>query len=349
MLVGYFIPTIIAEGRRHHNKAAILVVNLFFGWTLLGWVICLAWSLMQPSQQQTGSHAPKASPPQPNSVDMVDKLERLANLRDKNAITEDEFQRQKAAILGSSTMESSGKVPPPQPAGITEVSPLADRLSNFDPAPLRDEIPSTTKPRNRTPGLIIGLVLVACLLAGVWVSFLVIGTSQTIVTVPTTATTRSGASNSTPHLTDDEIRKHNDEVLARLNINQSQSVTPTQVSIATPAATPTELPTEAEENTDFRIVKSEWEKGGFDNVAIWHVTIKNLTNRAMGNFRYITSYGSETGIQHGSRNGRLEKRLETGPNENVRDQRRVCYDRGEPRKRRRRERWISRTSGIAAP
>jgi hypothetical protein len=43
-LAGYFLPTIIVTARRHHNAAAIFVLNLFLGWTFLGWVIALVWS-----------------------------------------------------------------------------------------------------------------------------------------------------------------------------------------------------------------------------------------------------------------------------------------------------------------
>lgn len=42
----YFFPTIVALHRRHPNSAPIGVVNAFFGWTMLGWVFCFAWSLM---------------------------------------------------------------------------------------------------------------------------------------------------------------------------------------------------------------------------------------------------------------------------------------------------------------
>lgn len=45
MLVLYFLPSFVAAARNHHNGWSIFVVNLFFGWTLLGWVICLAWSV----------------------------------------------------------------------------------------------------------------------------------------------------------------------------------------------------------------------------------------------------------------------------------------------------------------
>lgn len=47
LLIGgiYFMPTIVALNRKHHNRYAILVLNLFFGLTFVGWVISLSWSL----------------------------------------------------------------------------------------------------------------------------------------------------------------------------------------------------------------------------------------------------------------------------------------------------------------
>lgn len=41
----YFLPTVIAIGREHRNTGAIFVVDLFLGWTLVGWVVALAWSV----------------------------------------------------------------------------------------------------------------------------------------------------------------------------------------------------------------------------------------------------------------------------------------------------------------
>jgi heme/copper-type cytochrome/quinol oxidase subunit 4 len=40
----YFLPYLNARDRRHPNASAIFVINLFLGWTLLGWVGALAWS-----------------------------------------------------------------------------------------------------------------------------------------------------------------------------------------------------------------------------------------------------------------------------------------------------------------
>jgi hypothetical protein len=44
VLVIYFAPSIVGELRRHRNAMAINVVNIFLGWTLVGWVVALAWA-----------------------------------------------------------------------------------------------------------------------------------------------------------------------------------------------------------------------------------------------------------------------------------------------------------------
>lgn len=38
----YFVPTLIAALRSHRWTAPIVVINLFAGWTLIGWVAALA-------------------------------------------------------------------------------------------------------------------------------------------------------------------------------------------------------------------------------------------------------------------------------------------------------------------
>lgn len=41
----YLFPSLVAWSRGHHNGASLFVVNLLLGWTLLGWVIAMAWSV----------------------------------------------------------------------------------------------------------------------------------------------------------------------------------------------------------------------------------------------------------------------------------------------------------------
>jgi hypothetical protein len=40
----YFIPSIVALANKNPNGNSILVLNLFLGWTFIGWVVALAWA-----------------------------------------------------------------------------------------------------------------------------------------------------------------------------------------------------------------------------------------------------------------------------------------------------------------
>jgi hypothetical protein len=43
--VMYFLPTIIAVARSKRDTAAILLLNLFLGWSVIGWVVALIWAV----------------------------------------------------------------------------------------------------------------------------------------------------------------------------------------------------------------------------------------------------------------------------------------------------------------
>lgn len=45
LLAIYFLPAIVAHDRKNDNASAILVLNLFLGWTAIGWVMALVWAL----------------------------------------------------------------------------------------------------------------------------------------------------------------------------------------------------------------------------------------------------------------------------------------------------------------
>ena len=38
----YFVPTIVALMRKVPNQGSIAVINIFLGWTVIGWVVALA-------------------------------------------------------------------------------------------------------------------------------------------------------------------------------------------------------------------------------------------------------------------------------------------------------------------
>jgi cell division protein FtsX len=43
----YLIPSIVAISKRLKRAGAIFVLNLFLGWTLLGWVGALVWAVAE--------------------------------------------------------------------------------------------------------------------------------------------------------------------------------------------------------------------------------------------------------------------------------------------------------------
>ncbi len=43
----YFLPAIVAFARSKRDAVSILVLNLFLGWTMIGWVIALVWALKE--------------------------------------------------------------------------------------------------------------------------------------------------------------------------------------------------------------------------------------------------------------------------------------------------------------
>jgi hypothetical protein len=43
-IVPYIVPTIIAFNRQHPQRIPILLLNIFLGWTFVGWVVALVWS-----------------------------------------------------------------------------------------------------------------------------------------------------------------------------------------------------------------------------------------------------------------------------------------------------------------
>jgi hypothetical protein len=41
----YFLPAIIAAARHTHNATGILLLNLFLGWTMIGWFVALLMAI----------------------------------------------------------------------------------------------------------------------------------------------------------------------------------------------------------------------------------------------------------------------------------------------------------------
>ncbi len=46
LLVAYTVPTGIAIHRNMTDRTTLAVINLVFGWTVLGWFACLLWAAL---------------------------------------------------------------------------------------------------------------------------------------------------------------------------------------------------------------------------------------------------------------------------------------------------------------
>jgi hypothetical protein len=56
LFIIYFIPAIVAGARRHRQTLAIVVLNVFLGWSGLGWLVALVWSCtadVRPDEDKT--------------------------------------------------------------------------------------------------------------------------------------------------------------------------------------------------------------------------------------------------------------------------------------------------------
>ena len=40
----YFLPTIVALLREKYDRVSIFLLNLFLGWTVIGWIVAMVWA-----------------------------------------------------------------------------------------------------------------------------------------------------------------------------------------------------------------------------------------------------------------------------------------------------------------
>jgi len=50
-IAAYFVPVIVAWARHVPNRGSVTVINVFLGWTLIGWVVALAMACRTRPQE----------------------------------------------------------------------------------------------------------------------------------------------------------------------------------------------------------------------------------------------------------------------------------------------------------
>jgi hypothetical protein len=48
----YFLPWITAALRGMHARTGVCVLNVFLGWTIIGWIAALIWAVSGDTEQQ---------------------------------------------------------------------------------------------------------------------------------------------------------------------------------------------------------------------------------------------------------------------------------------------------------
>jgi len=56
IVILYVLPSIIAYVRKHNNISPIILINIVFGWTLLGWFLALVWCLTDNVEESDGTN-----------------------------------------------------------------------------------------------------------------------------------------------------------------------------------------------------------------------------------------------------------------------------------------------------
>ena len=117
----YFLPSYVAfdlkiiddvlKGKKHRHRWLILLLNLFVGYTLIGWIILLIWSfrpgkildipvsITVTQTDSVNSEKPLNIPPEKTPESPEDRLKKLADVKEKGLIDEDEFKSKKEEIL----------------------------------------------------------------------------------------------------------------------------------------------------------------------------------------------------------------------------------------------------------
>lgn len=105
-LVIYFIPFLLSllTGNR---TGAVFVMNLFLGWTFIGWIWALVWAVTSDNKPTTvyvntntsNDVAEKESEPIVDRSSLLTQLSQLHELKEKSVLTEEIYERERLDIL----------------------------------------------------------------------------------------------------------------------------------------------------------------------------------------------------------------------------------------------------------
>ncbi len=109
-LLFYFLPSIVAICRGHHNAAAIAVLNLLLGWTCIGWIVALVWAFTAVQSRQPVHyhyHQPQPASPFEAPRDVVPEIVPTRNQKPQLTLPLDDL----ADEVPSLNVDLSGQKP----------------------------------------------------------------------------------------------------------------------------------------------------------------------------------------------------------------------------------------------
>jgi len=106
----YFFPSLM--GGSTQKAAGIFVLNLFLGWTLVGWVVALVWAVSAPKKEQNQTYTGNEPGNRQNygythSQGGTDefsqkfaKIQEIERLYKNKEITREQYEQEKRNLLG---------------------------------------------------------------------------------------------------------------------------------------------------------------------------------------------------------------------------------------------------------
>lgn len=82
----YFIPSLLAISKK--QAGSVFLINLFLGWSLIGWIVALVWALKDDRPIVIQSNET-----------ISNELGNLIRLKEQGILSEQEFQSAKSKIL----------------------------------------------------------------------------------------------------------------------------------------------------------------------------------------------------------------------------------------------------------
>ena len=93
----YFLP-ILCASKEHPNRTGLFMLNLFLGWTFIGWVVALVWAF---SKKQVVQQIYYQQQELPREESISDKIIKARKLWYDGIITEEEFEKIKTRLIPS--------------------------------------------------------------------------------------------------------------------------------------------------------------------------------------------------------------------------------------------------------